>query len=196
MFNSEVGVGTIVAKNNNIVQNSIDPIYFNNTSGQISNTLVAAFDIQSGNANAFTIPVNNLPIYFDNIFKPIHVDYTNSDALIVSSVGNYAVRAYNGDYNLLYKIPYTTFNFNEKLGGSAIALDPNSTVPENLLIAQVGYANTLKGSVSVYNVNNQVITNSFVFNGFDAVKSVPYDNNYVTILYDRLGNGIRSKLIL
>ena len=84
MFNSEVGVGTIVAKNNNIVQNSIDPIYFNNTSGQISNTLVAAFNIQTGNANAFTVPVNNLPIYFDNIFKPIHVDYTSSDVLIVS----------------------------------------------------------------------------------------------------------------
>jgi hypothetical protein len=195
MFNSQVGLGTIVAKNNNVVQNSVDPIYFNNTSGQISNNLLAAYNIQTGKSNAFTVPIFNLPIYFDNIFKPIHVDYTQSDVIILSCVGNYSIRAYDVEYNLIYKVPYTQFTFNEKLGGSTIALDTNSQVPQNLLIGQVGSASTLIGSVSIYNVTNQVISNSFVFNGFDVVKTLPYNNNYITILYDRLGNGIRSKLI-
>jgi len=194
-YNSQVGVGTIVRKNNNVVQNYQDPIYFNNTSGQISDTLVSAFNVQTGNANSFTIPVFNLPIYFDNIFKPIHLDFTQSKVLVASFVGNYSVRAYDTQYNLIYKIPYTQFTFNEKLGGSAVVLDATSTVPNNLLIAQVGMDTSIVGSVNVYNVGNQVISNSFTFSGFDVVKSLPYNNNYVTILYDRLGNGIRSKLI-
>ena len=54
---------------------------------------------------------------------------------------------------------------------------------------------TIIGNLTVYNRNSGFIVNQFNYNGYDVVKSLPNNNNYLTLLYDRQGNGLRSKLI-
>jgi hypothetical protein len=136
------------------------------------------------------------PVYFDNIFKPLHLDYTEQETLVVSTVGNNAIRAYDSNFNFVYKISIGIFNFNEKLGGSTVVLDRGATETGNvLLVAQPGIATqNIVGSLYVYNRNSASIINQYKYTNFDAVKAYPQNDDYLVLLNDRIG-GIRSKLI-
>lgn len=198
--NFNVGVGTILNFTNGIAITSSDPTVFGQNSGISPSTQLFSYtDINSSPplSNFYSIPIQVIPIYFDNIFKPIFVDYTDSETLVVTTVGNNSIRAYNSSFSPSYVVPLSSFGFNEKLGGSSFVIDRNITQSgNNLLIAHPsnGIA-TISGNVSVFNRNTNVITNQFVYNGYDTVKALPFDNQYLVLLYDRQGNGLRSKLI-
>ena len=198
VYNAAVGVGTILNFNPNTSVTSVDPITFG-TSDETSTVLWSYW--QGTNqfpnfSNFYSIPVQVFPIYFDNIFKPLHLDFTEQETLVVSTVGNNAIRAYDSNFNFVYKISIGIFNFNEKLGGSTVVLDRSSTESGNvLLVAQPGISTeNISGKLYVYNRNSASIINQYTYNNFDAVKAYPQDDNYLVLLNDRIG-GIRSKLI-
>jgi hypothetical protein len=196
--NRNQGVGTVLNFENNITEVVIDPTTF----GSADSTTTVLWSYWQGNnqfpnySTFYSIPVNVFPIYFDNIFKPLHLDYTESETLVVSTVGNNAVRAYNNLFELNYKISIGNFNFNEKLGGSTVVLDRGALEPGNiLLVANPGIGTTtIIGNVFVYNRNTASLINNYQYENLDAVKAYPNDDNYLILLNDRLGR-IRSKLI-
>jgi len=197
-INNALGIGTILNYNSNVVVNVVDPVTF----GTATETSTELWSYWQGSnqfpnySNFYSIPVNVFPIYFDNIFKPIHLDYTEANALVVSTVGNNAVRSYNSNFVLGYKISLSSFTFNEKLGGSTVVLDRGADENGNvLLIAQPGIStNNIVGKAIVYNRNSGSLVNQYEFANFDAVKAYSEDDSYLILLNDRLG-GIRSKLI-
>jgi hypothetical protein len=120
-------------------------------------------------------------------------------------VGNNSIRAYDSSFNSLYTIGQSNFVFNEKLGGSAVVLDRGFNQPGNsLLIAQpsIDYStsnpsiglSTSPSYIYVYNRNKNYFINKFEFNSTVA-KAIPDSNEYVAILYDWAGLGLRSKLV-
>ena len=190
--NLSYGIGTVITGVGTNIQNFADPVYFyTNTTGNINTTLVA---YNSTSTNSFSVPVQVLTVYFQNIFKPLYIDSNNLNTIMLSCVGNYPIRCFDTNFNLLYTVSYP-FNFNEILGGSAAVLDISSTVPDILLVSQVGTANTLLGSISVYKASTNTVLNNYSYNGFDVVQGIPYNNNFSLVLYDRQGNGLRSKLL-
>ena len=196
--NRNVGVGTIINFENNVTEVITDPTSF----GSADSTSIVLWSYWQGNnqfpnySTFYSIPVQVFPIYFDNIFKPIHLDFTDNETLVVSTVGNNAIRAYNNLFELNYKISIGNFNFNEKLGGSTVVLDRGVLEPGNiLLVANPGIGTTtVVGNVFVYNRNTASLINRYQYENFDAVKAYPNDDNYLILLNDRLGK-IRSKLI-
>ncbi len=196
--NRNQGIGTVLNFENNITEVVIDPTTF----GTADATTTVLWSYWQGNnqfpnySTFYSIPVNVSPIYFDNIFKPLHLDYTESETLVVSTVGNTAVRAYNNLFELDYKISIGNFNFNEKLGGSTVILDRGALEPGNiLLVANPGIGTTtIIGNVFVYNRNTASLINSYQYENLDAVKAYPNNDNYLVLLNDRIGR-IRSKLI-
>ena len=196
--NRNVGVGTIINFENNVTEVITDPTSF----GSADSTSIFLWSYWQGNnqfpnySTFYSIPVQVFPIYFDNIFKPIHLDFTDNETLVVSTVGNNAIRAYNNLFELNYKISIGNFNFNEKLGGSTVVLDRGALEPGNiLLVANPGIGTTtVVGNVFVYNRNTASLINRYQYENFDAVKAYPNDDNYLILLNDRLGK-IRSKLI-
>jgi hypothetical protein len=190
---SNLGVGTILGGTSNQAIQISDPQFFYiNQTGDINTTLIA---YNSSSTTQFNIPVQVQEIYFDNIFKPININIPNSNILVLSCVGNYAMRTYDLNFNLISKVPYTIFNFNEKLGGSAVALDSTSNIPDMYLVSQVGFANTIIGSVSIFKSSTNTFVNTYQYKGYDAVKSIVKNTNFSTILYDREANGLRSRII-
>lgn len=198
VVNQNVGIGTILDFESNVVETVTDPITF----GTADETTTVLWSYWQGNnqfpnySTFYSIPVQVLPIYFDNIFKPLHLDFTDNETLVVSTVGNNAVRAYNNLFQLNYKISIGNFNFNEKLGGSTVVLDRGALEPGNiLLVANPGIGTTtFIGNVYVYNRNTASLINKYDYQNFDAVKAYPKDDNYLILINDRLGK-IRSKLI-
>ena len=192
MPNSAYGIGTVIVGTSTSVQNYNDPIYFHtNTSGNVNTTLIA---YNSSSTTSFNIPVQVLTVYFQNIFKPLYVDSSNLNTILLSCVGNYPIRCFDTNFNLLYTVKYP-FNFNEILGGGAAVLDRASATPDVLLVSQVGSASTIIGNLSVYKVSTNTVLNNYVYSGFDVVQGIPDSNNYSLILYDRQGNGLRSKFL-
>jgi hypothetical protein len=196
--NSTEGIGTILNYSPSIDIIITDPTIFGQNTDTPSNVLLSYTDINSAPpySNFYSIPIQVFPIYFDNIFKPIHVDYTGTKTLIVTTVGNNSIKAYSNEFDLLYTVPLSKFNFNEKLGGSVYVLDRlSSELGNNLLIAEpTNGISTIVGNVYIYNKNTGTIINQFSYPGFDAVKAIPQDNDFLILLYDRQANGLRSKL--
>jgi len=200
VFNSSVGIASILNYSTGVAVTSIDPTVYGQNTGTTPSTLLFSYTEANASppyANFYSIPIQVFPIYFDNIFKPIFLDYTGKKILVATTVGNNSVRAYDSSFYPSYVIGLNQFNFNEKLGGSAYVLDRSSTQPgNNLLIAQPSAGiSTIVGNLTIYNRNTNFIVNQFLYNGFDAVKSIPNNNDYLVLLYDRQGNGLRSKLI-
>lgn len=197
-INAVLGIGTILNFSDNVVFNYVDPTTF----GDATATSIELWSYWQGNyqfpnyANFYSIPIQVIPIYFDNIFKPIHLDYTDSNVLVVSTVGNNAIRAYDDEFTLGYKISLQYFTFNEKLGGSTVVLDRASNENGNvLLIAQPGLTTVnIVGNVYIYNRNTAGLLNQYRYAGYDAVKAYPENDDFLVLLNDRL-KSIRSKLI-
>jgi hypothetical protein len=196
--NSALGLGTILDYTSNVVVNVVDPVTF----GTATETSTELWSYWQGTnqfpnySNFYSIPIQVFPIYFDNIFKPLHVDYTEAGALVISTVGNNAIRAYNENFVLGYKISLSSFTFNEKLGGSTVVLDRAADESGNvLLVAQPGIStDNITGKAIIYNRNSGSLVNQYTFSNFDAVKAYSEDDGYLILLNDRLG-GIRSKLV-
>jgi hypothetical protein len=190
--NLQLGVGTVLLGVSTTVQNFNDPIYFHtNTSGVINSTLIS---YNSSSTTSFTIPIEVKKVFFQNIFKPLYVDSSNLNCVVLSCVGNYPIRCFDTNFNQLYKVT-TPFNFNEQLGGGASVLDTSNSIPDVLLISQVGSASTIIGVLSIYKVSTNTILNSYTYSGFDVVQGIQKDSNYGIILYDRQASGLRSKLL-
>lgn len=196
--NNNQGIGTVLNFESNVVFTETDPTTF----GTADATSTVLWSYWQGNlqfpnfASFYSIPVQVFPVYFDNIFKPIHLDYTENQTLVVSTVGNNAIRAYNSDFLLNYKVSIGNFDFNEKLGGSTVVLDRGALEPGNvLLVANPGIGTiNFTGNVFVYNRNTASMINKYSYETFDAVKAYPEDDDYLILLNDRLG-GVRSKLV-
>ena len=200
IYNGLVGVGSILNYSTGIAVTTIDPTVYGQNTGTTPSTVLFSYTEANQSppySNFYSIPIQVAPIYFDNIFKPIFLDYTENKILVATTVGNNSIRAYDSNFNSAYTINLSQFNFNEKLGGSAYVLDRLDTQPgNNLLVAQPSNGiTTIIGNLTVYNRNSGFIVNQFNYNGYDVVKSLPNNNNYLTLLYDRQGNGLRSKLI-
>ena len=198
--NSSLGIGTILSDQGNLVFTAVDPVNFGSNTVHPSTLLWSYWQgaIQQPNYSVFySIPIQVFPIYFDNIFKPVHIDYTGNSTLVVSTVGNNSVLAYDVNFNNSYTLNLSKFNFNEKLGGSTVVLDRGVNDPGNiLLIAEPSNGiSTIVGNVYIYNRNSNTIINNYVYNNYDAVKAFPVNNSYLILLFDRPGNGLRSKLI-
>lgn len=198
--NTSLGFGTILNYSSSLVFDIIDPSVFGLNSDTPSTVLLGSTEVGSDPpfSTFYSIPIQVFPIYIDNIFKPIFLDYTDNDVLVVTTVGNSAIRAYDSDFEPQYTIPISKFSFNEKFGGSAYVLDRTELDSGNiLLIAEPtnGITTMASGKVYIYNRNKNLIVNRFEFNGFDTVKALPENNNYTILLYDRNANGLRSKLI-
>lgn len=196
--NSAAGIGTILGYNSNVGIAVTDATTFGDSNE--SSNLMWSY-CQGDNevpiySTRYSIPVQVKLVYFDNIFKPINVDYTDASALVVAMVGNNSVRAYDAGFNLLYKINPSLFTFNEKLGGSVQVLDRASTEQGNtLLIAQPGIGSTnITGNVFIYNRNTASVINQFSFNNYDAVKALSDESSILVLLNDRIGK-IKSKLL-
>jgi hypothetical protein len=203
-YNSLFGIGTILDYQPNVTIVSSDPTVFaNNTS--TPSTVLWSYYPSPNYASSYSILITVGNIFVDNIFKPIHVDYTDAGSLIISTVGNNSIRAYDSLFNSLYTIGQSNFVFNEKLGGSTVVLDRGFNQPGNsLLIAQpsIDYStsnpsiglSTSPSYIYVYNRNKNYFINKFEFNSTVA-KAIPDSNEYVAILYDWAGLGLRSKLV-
>lgn len=203
-YNSLFGIGTILDYQPNVTIVSSDPTVFaNNTS--TPSTVLWSYYPSPNYASSYSVLITVGNIFVDNIFKPIHVDYTDAGSLIISTVGNNSIRAYDSSFNSLYTIGQSNFVFNEKLGGSTVVLDRGFNQPGNsLLIAQpsIDYStsnpsiglNTSPSYIYVYNRNKNYFINKFEFNSTVA-KAIPDSNEYVAILYDWAGLGLRSKLV-
>jgi len=204
-YNSLLGVGTILDYQPNITVVSSDPTVFSDNTDSPSTVLWSYYPVPNYSSSySILITVGN--IYVDNIFKPIHVDYTNSGSLVVSTVGNNSIRAYDSlSFESIYTVGQSNFVFNEKLGGSTVVLDGGVGQPGNsLLIAQpsidyttaspiIGYS-TSPSFIYVYDRNKNFFINKLQFSS-TVVKAVPDANEYVALLYDWEGLGLRSKLI-
>lgn len=197
LFNENIGLGTLLGYTSQVQYNIVDPVDFGDADS--TSTLLWSYtqgiNEQPVYALLYSIPVFYGSVYFDNIFKPVHVDFTNNFNSVVSCVGNSPIRSYNADFNLNYKIE-NSFVFNEKLGGSTVVLDREIGDDENiLLIAQPGIGTqNFTGEVVVYNRNYNSILSNYSFKDYDAVKSEPFEDDYLVLLNDRIGS-IRSKLI-
>ncbi len=192
------GVGTIINSSGSFVVSYPDPVNFGNAGPETAELWSYWQGINQipNYSNFYSIPIQVKLIYFDNIFKPIHLDYTDAEVLVVSTVGNNAIRAYDSDFIPGYKISLDKFTFNEKLGGSTVVLDRGVDEPGNvLLVSQPGLTTTdIEGKVLIYNRNSASLINQFSYVGFDAVQAYPQDNDFVILLNDRLSS-LRSKLL-
>jgi hypothetical protein len=203
-YNGLYGVGTILGYSSNVTVTVNDPTIFGNNTNTPS-TVLWCYYPSPNYSSYYSIPITVGNIYIDNIFKPIHVDYTYSNQLIVSTVGNNSIRAYDVDFNSLYTIGQNNFIFNEVLGGSTVVLDRGAFDPgNNLLIGQpsvdystskpiVGF-NTSPGYVYVYNRNLNTLINNFVFSS-SVVKTIPVNNEYLVLLYDWATLGLKSRVV-
>ena len=197
VFNDNIGIGTLLDYAAQIKYDIVDPVVFGDADE--TSTVLWSF-VQGTNYEPVYSTFYNIPVYyglvfFDNIFKPIHVDYTDNGNCVLSCVGNAPIRSYNSSFELNYKIN-EGFVFNEKLGGSTVVLDRGIGENENIiLVAQPGLGTqNIVGQVFVFNRNVGAVLNSYLFSGYDAVKAEPLDNDYVVLINDRIGF-IRSKLV-
>ena len=197
--NNSVGFGTILDYSAGIAITNLDPTIFGQNTNTPSDVLLSYTDIDKSPpySNFYSIPVQVTLVFFDNIFKPIFVDTFGSENIIVTTVGNNAARAYDSSFNALYTLSLDTFSFNEKLGGSIYVMDKLPTdMGNHLLVSEPSIGvTTIVGNVYVYNRNSGTISNQFSYKGFDTVKSLPIENDFLILLYDRQANGLRSKLI-
>jgi len=200
VYNAAVGFGSILNYSTGIAVTTVDPTIYGQNNGTSPSTVLFSYteaNMSPPYADFYSVPIQVIPIYFDNIFKPIFLDYTDTESLIVTTVGNNSVRAYDSSFNPIYKIGLSQFSFNEKLGGSVYVLDrAYNQYGNNLLIATpTNGITTIAGNVTIYNRNTNFIVNQYTYNGYDTVKALPVNNDYLVLLYDRQGNGLRSKLI-
>lgn len=197
--NGSVGVGTILNYSSNLVFNVVDPTIFALNNDTPSDVLLSYTEEnqEPPYSNFYSIPIQVFPVYIDNIFKPIYLDYTDNSVLVATTVGNASIRAYNSSFESQYSVSLTKFSFNEKLGGSVYVLDRTELDLGNILLVAepTNGITTIVGRVSVYDRNKNIIINHFDYRGFDTVKALPDGEDYLILLHDRQASGLRSKLI-
>lgn len=199
VYNSNIGFGTILNFTQGISFTSIDPTIFGQNTNSPSSVLLSASLINQNPpyANFYSLQVQVLPIYFDNIFKPIFVDYTDNQNLIVTTVGNAAIRGYTSNYSNLYTVSLTQFSFNEKIGGSAYVMDRSVNQSGKILLIALptNGINTIIGNVYLFNRSNNSFLNQFSYNNLDTVKALPTpDNSFLILINDRI-SGLKSNLL-
>jgi hypothetical protein len=137
------------------------------------------------------------PIYFENIYNPISVQYHEADSLLVIAQSHSdAVICFSDDDTLTRKWQITSdvAKFYDNKLGSAYLMNSG-----NVLLGCPAFDTTDTGKLLVYNISNGFIETKLTFNN-DVVKALPgpatdYSNFYV-LTDDVINNGQNSRLHL
>jgi len=137
------------------------------------------------------------PIYFENIYNPISVQYVEDSSLIViAQPHSDAVVCYSNDDSLTRKWQVTSdvVKFYDNKLGSAYLMTSG-----NVLLGAPAFDTTDTGKLLVYNLTNGFIETKLTFNN-DVVKALQgpatdYSNFYV-LTDDVINNGLNSRLHL
>jgi hypothetical protein len=137
------------------------------------------------------------PIYFENIYNPISVQYHEADSLLVIAQSySDAVICFSDDDTLTRKWQITSdvAKFYDNKLGSAYLMNSG-----NVLLGCPAFDTTDTGKLLVYNISNGFIETKLTFNN-DVVKALPgpatdYSNFYV-LTDDVINNGQNSRLHL
>ena len=137
------------------------------------------------------------PIYFENIYNPISVQYHETDSLIViAQPHSDAVICFSDDDSLTRKWQITSnvIKYYDNKLGSAYLMNSG-----NVLLGCPAFDTTDTGKLLVYNLSNGFIETKLTFNN-DIVKALPgpatdYSNFYV-LTDDVINNGQNSRLHL
>ena len=137
------------------------------------------------------------PIYFENIYNPISVQYHEADSLLVIAQSHSdAVICFSDDDTLTRKWQITSdvAKFYDNKLGSAYLMNSG-----NVLLGCPAFDTTDTGKLLVYNISNGFIETKLTFNN-DVVKALPgpatdYSNFYV-LTDDFINNGQNSRLHL
>jgi hypothetical protein len=137
------------------------------------------------------------PIYFENIYNPISVQYHEADSLLVIAQSHSdAVICFSDDDILTRKWQITSdvAKFYDNKLGSAYLMNSG-----NVLLGCPAFDAADTGKLLVYNISNGFIETKLTFNN-DVVKALPgpatdYSNFYV-LTDDVINNGQNSRLHL
>jgi hypothetical protein len=137
------------------------------------------------------------PIYFENIYNPISVQYDETNSLIIlGQAHSKSVLCYKNDVNLTLKWAITSdiVNYFDNKLGSAYLMDNG-----NVLLGSPAIDTADTGKLQVYNISNGFIETKLTFNN-DVIKALPgpatdYSNFYV-LTDDVINYGVNSRLHL
>lgn len=137
------------------------------------------------------------PIYFENIYNPISVQYDETnDLIVIAQPHSEAVVCFANDDKLTKKWQITSdiVKFYDNKLGSAYLMSSG-----NVLLGAPAVDTNDTGKLLVYNLSNGFIETKLTFNN-DVVKALPgpatdYSNFYV-LTDDVINNGLNSRLHL